>query len=84
MTPSETSAFKAAMSGSQLRRSLIVMIIVGTALNLINQGDALIEGGALDISKIVLTYCMPFLVVSFGAWSALQKEIQSRKQSQNS
>lgn len=79
MTDHQTSPLKATMTGVQLRSSLIVTFVVGTALNLINQGDALISSAPLDMPKIILTYCMPFLVVSYGAWSALKKEAQSKK-----
>ena len=59
------------MSGAHLKNSLIVMLVVGTVLNLINQGDVLTDISRLDIPKLFLTYLMPFLVVSFGTWSAL-------------
>ena len=59
------------MSGPHLRNSLIVMGVVGTVLNLINQGDVLTGTSRLEIPKLILTYLMPFLVVSFGTWSAL-------------
>ena len=47
------------------------MGVVGTVLNLINQGDVLTGTSRLEIPKLILTYLMPFLVVSFGTWSAL-------------
>lgn len=67
----QISSFKSAMSGPHLRNSLIVMGVVGTVLNLINQGDVLTGTSRLEIPKLILTYLMPFLVVSFGTWSAL-------------
>ena len=51
-----------------LRRSLVAGAVVGTALN---QGDAIMLGqfsGALAW-KIPLTYCVPFLVATYGALS---------------
>lgn len=53
-----------------VRRSLIIGLIVGTVLNLINQGDALLTGGALVAWKIVLTYCVPYCVSTYGAVTA--------------
>jgi hypothetical protein len=41
------------------RRSFVVTLVVGTILNLINQGDALFEGGHVNITKIILTYAVP-------------------------
>ena len=52
-----------------LRRSLIASVVVGTALTALNQGDAIVTGdlaGALAW-KIPLTYCVPFLVATYGA-----------------
>ena len=54
-----------------LSRSLWVAVLVGSVLNLINQGDRLAAGSPLDWGKLGLTYVVPFLVASYGAWSAL-------------
>jgi hypothetical protein len=46
-----------------------VALIVGTILNLINQGDSLLAGQRLDFTKIALTYLVPYLVSTYGAVS---------------
>ena len=51
------------------RRSFVVALKVGTILNLINQGDALFEGGHVNITKIILTYAVPYCVATYGAVS---------------
>ena len=53
-----------------VRRSAIVAAIVGTILNLINQGDALLTGTHLVAWKIALTYCVPYCVATYGAVTA--------------
>ena len=53
-----------------VRRSLIIAAIVGTILNIINQGDALLGGTHLVAWKIVLTYCVPYCVATYGAVTA--------------
>lgn len=55
--------------GPMLRRSLIASVVVGTALTALNQGDAIIAGqiAAALAWKIPLTYCVPFLVATYGA-----------------
>ena len=53
-----------------VRRSLILAAIVGTILNVINQGDALLGGAPLVAWKIVLTYCVPYCVATYGAVTA--------------
>jgi hypothetical protein len=49
------------------RRSLAAALVVGTILNLINQGDALFAGRALDWAKVALTYIVPYCVATYGA-----------------
>ena len=51
------------------RRSLAVAALVGTLLNLINQGDALLAGAPLDWLKIALTFAVPYCVATYGAVS---------------
>jgi hypothetical protein len=51
------------------RRSLWVALIVGTVLNLINQGDVLLAGHRLDFAKLMLTYAVPYLVSTYGTVS---------------
>jgi hypothetical protein len=58
-----------AVSDGVPRRSLIVALIVGTILNLINQGDALVAGAALNSTKLLLTYLVPYCVSTYGAVS---------------
>ena len=52
-----------------LKRSAVASLVVGTILTLLNQGDLLLSlqwSGAL-YWKIPLTYCVPFLVATYGA-----------------
>ena len=65
------AALRIALSGRYLMRSIVAMIVVGTVLNLINQGDVLFRDAPPDIAKLLLTYAVPFCVATYGAWSAL-------------
>jgi hypothetical protein len=58
-----------ALSEGVPQRSLWVALIVGTILNLINQGDVLLAGHRLDFTKLALTYAVPYLVSTYGAVS---------------
>ena len=58
-----------AISDGVPRRSLYVALIVGTILNLINQGDALLGSAAVNWSKLLLTFCIPYAVCTYGAVS---------------
>jgi len=51
------------------RRSLIVAVLVGTLLNLINQGDALFAGRTINWAKVLLTFIVPYCVATYGAVS---------------
>ncbi len=54
-----------------LKRSFIAALVVGTILTLLNQGDVLVSGSWNNALywKIPLTYCVPFLVATYGALS---------------
>ena len=58
-----------ALSEGVPRRSLWVALVVGTILNLVNQGDALVASRPLDLVKLALTYLVPYFVCTYGAVS---------------
>ncbi|WP_427964307.1 nitrate/nitrite transporter NrtS [Altererythrobacter sp.] len=76
----DRSAFTTCFKGAVLRRSLIVALLIGTVLTAINQGDIILAGDSPAIWKVALTYLVPFLVASYGAYSALtvQAKMPSR------
>lgn len=49
------------------RRSLYVALVVGTILNLINQGDAIFGNSSINWAKFVLTFAVPYCVATYGA-----------------
>jgi hypothetical protein len=59
-----------ALSDGIPRRSFYVAVVVGTVLNLINQGDALFGPAAINWLKITLTYLVPYAVCTYGAVSS--------------
>jgi hypothetical protein len=71
-------ACNCAISDGVPQRSLIVALVVGTVLNLINQGDALIAGGPIDWTKILLTIVVPYCVATYGAVSYRLKTLHGR------
>lgn len=58
-----------ATSKNIISRAIKVSLIVGTALNLINQGDALISLNLenLNLIKLLLTYAVPYSVTTYTA-----------------
>ena len=56
-----------ALSDGVPLRALGVAILIGTILNLINQGDVLLHGEPINWAKLVLTYLVPYAVSTHGA-----------------
>jgi methyl-accepting chemotaxis protein len=73
MTISRYRALRRALTWPIASRSLATMAVVGTILNVINQGDAILWSGAINWWKVLLTYCVPFCVATFGAYSAYRE-----------
>ena len=69
---SHREALKRTFAWPAARRSLIVALVVGTILNAINQGDALLGSGEIVLWKLLLTYFVPFAVASYGSYAALR------------
>lgn len=65
--PKLNTICRCACSNGIPRRSLYVALVVGTILNVINQGDALIGQTDLNIMKLTLTYFVPYAVCTYGA-----------------
>jgi hypothetical protein len=61
-----------AVSDGVPRRSFYAALAVGTVLNLINQGDAVLGAGSINWIKVVLTYFVPYAVCTYGAVSSRQ------------
>ena len=64
-----TRAWHYAMADGTPGRALLVAAVVGTVLNLINQGDALLGAGSINWLKVALTYIVPYCVSTYGAVS---------------
>lgn len=60
---------RACLTDGTPRRSLAAALVVGTVLNLINQGDALLAGGDVNVLKAFLTFVVPYGVATYGAVS---------------
>ena len=61
--------------------------LVGVLLNLINQGDALLGHGHVNVIKLVLTFVVPYCVATYGAVSfrlALERARQQPEDGFNS
>ncbi|MGQ0741914.1 MAG: nitrate/nitrite transporter NrtS [Alphaproteobacteria bacterium] len=57
-------------------RALGVALLIGTILNLINQGDALFYGASINWTKLILTYLVPYAVSTHGAVAVCLRKMQ--------
>lgn len=64
-------------SADVMWRATKIALVVGSILNLINQGEALLDSGKLSIPHLLLNYCVPFAV---SAYSALQTRASAKRQ----
>ncbi len=62
---------------SIVQAAIKVAIVVGTILNLINQGGRLIEGQPLSWFHVCLNYLVPYCVSSY---SAARNEMRRREE----
>ena len=77
-------AAQAALSPDFAKRSAIVAVIVGTILNVINQGHALLGDADFRLWTAMLTYCVPFFVSSYGAYAGLARDTVTPQSQQGS
>ncbi|PTX74516.1 nitrate/nitrite transporter NrtS [Sulfitobacter mediterraneus] len=63
-------------------KAAVTALIVGTLLTAINHGDVLLAGRFPPLLKVLLTYCVPYCVTTWGAVTGkiAQTERQYREQ----
>ena len=49
------------------KKAIMTALVVGTILTTINHGDVILAGNPPDFLKIILTYCVPYCVTTWGA-----------------
>lgn len=60
------------------RKAAATALVVGTLLTAINHGDTILTGQFPPLLKILLTYCVPYCVTTWGA--ATGKIAQAKRQ----
>ena len=65
--------FRLALQRSVVKSALLVALVVGTLLNIINQGDAIFTSSTQIVWwKLVVTYLVPYFVSTYGALMAFR------------
>ena len=59
--------FQLAFGNGTPKKALMTALVVGTILTNINHGDFILRGESINYYKIMLTYCVPFCVTTWGA-----------------
>ena len=49
------------------RKAAVTALVVGSLLTAINHGDSIIAGQYPPLVKVLLTYCVPYCVTTWGA-----------------
>lgn len=70
-----TSLIQAALSWCIVKNSLKIALVIGTVLNLINQGEGLLHGGDISCFHLLMNYLVPYCVASY---SAARNELDRR------
>ena len=78
MGMAEPSWLDLARSDGTPKRALRVAVVVGTILLAINQGDRLLAGQWPILWKMLLTYCVPYCVATYGAVTAKRTMLRAR------
>ncbi len=53
--------------GGTPKKAAMTALIVGTILAVINHGDVILAGEVPPMAKILMTYCVPYCVTTWGA-----------------
>ena len=59
--------FELAFSDGTPQKAVMTALVVGTILAIINHGDFILKGESINYFKIILTYCVPYCVTTWGA-----------------
>ena len=69
----DRAALRKTFSWPVVGRSLQFALVMGSVLNTINQGDAILNGGPVNLAKLALTFAVPFFSAFYGAYSAFSR-----------
>lgn len=66
-TPQPPSVSQMMFGDGTPKKALLTALVVGTILTAINHGDTILMGEWPPVLKVVLTYCVPYCVTTWGA-----------------
>lgn len=72
------SALRIACTRDIVRSALVTAMVVGTVLNMVNQGARWLDGDGLLLGHFLLNYAVPYLVATYSAVRTRLQDIASR------
>ena len=74
-----TNFFTIAFKDGTPRKAFFTACVVGTILTGINHGDTILIGEFPPLLKVVLTYCEPFCVTTWGSYLGKKAKIEQQQ-----
>ena len=71
----ETSLASLLFGHGTPKKAVLTALIVGTVLTIINHGDLIIQGKWPPPLKMILTYCVPYCVTTWGAFTGKRAKL---------
>ncbi len=68
-----------AFSDGTPKKAFFTALVVGTVLTVINHGDVILSGNHPPPLKVLLTYCVPFFVTTWGSYLGKKANILNLK-----
>ena len=69
--------------GGTPRKAAFTAAFVGTLLTAINHGDQILIGNLPPTAKVILTYCVPYCVTTWGAVTGKLAQMRLQAQARN-
>ena len=70
-----TNFFSIAFKDGTPKKAFLTACVVGTLLTTINHGDKILMGQYPPLIKVLLTYCVPFCVTTWGSYLGKKSKI---------
>lgn len=70
-----TSFLNIAFTDGTPKKAFLTACVVGTVLTTINHGDNILAGQFPPLIKVLLTYCVPFCVTTWGSYLGKKSKI---------
>ena len=74
-----TNFFTIAFKDGTPKKAFFTACVVGTVLTTINHGDNILLGEFPPLLKVLLTYCVPFCVTTWGSYLGKKAKIEQQQ-----